>query len=118
MELQGQGMRLLATPAPTPPPETWETVLMSVILFFMFAALISDRVAPDHVFMTALAFCMVTGIVTITEGLVGFSNEGVLTVMVRNAQGARCHFSATLVWNSKLFRFVIGFRCCLSWPTV
>jgi hypothetical protein len=51
----------------------------------MFAFLIADRIAPDHVFVTALAFCMVTGIIDTREGLKGFSNEGVLTVMVRNA---------------------------------
>lgn len=77
MDSQKEGMRLLANE-----PETWETILMSVILFFMFVGLISDRVAPDHVFMTALALCMVTGIITISQGLAGFSNEGVLTVMV------------------------------------
>ncbi len=53
-------------------------------MILMFAALITDRVAPDHVFVTALAFCMVTGIVDMKEGLKGFANEGVLTVMVRN----------------------------------
>jgi hypothetical protein len=59
---------------------------MSVVLFFMFAFLVTDRLGPDSVMMTALAFCMAAGIVTIKEGLQGFSNEGVLTVMVSDAQ--------------------------------
>jgi hypothetical protein len=83
MDLLGSGMRLLAEKEEEPPPERWELILMSFIMIFMFAALITDRVAPDHVFVIAVAFCMVTGIITISEGLKGFANEGVLTVMVR-----------------------------------
>lgn len=65
----------------TPAPK-WQLIYMSVLMIIMFAALITDRVAPDHVFVTALAFCMVSGIVDSKEGLKGFANEGVLTVMV------------------------------------
>ena len=82
MDFLGRGMRLLAD-KDDPPPARWELIFMSFNMFFLFAALITDRVAPDHVFVIALAFCMVTGIVTIKEGLQGFANEGVLTVMVR-----------------------------------
>lgn len=82
MDFLGRGMRLLAD-EDDPPPERWELIFMSFLMVFMFAALITDRVAPDHVFVIAVAFCMVTGIVTIKEGLQGFANEGVLTVMVR-----------------------------------
>jgi hypothetical protein len=85
MEVQGQGMRLLDEEEPK--GETWQIVYMSVVLFFMFAALLSDRLGPDSVMMAALAFCMAAGIVTVKEGLEGFSNEGVLTVMVSNAHG-------------------------------
>jgi hypothetical protein len=88
MDSLGSGMRLLAEDE-EPAPEKWELIFMSfVMIFFMFAALITDRVAPDHVFVIAVAFCMVTGIITISEGLKGFANEGVLTVMVRNKMSA------------------------------
>ena len=66
------------------PPPKWQLPFMSVLMILMFAALITDRIAPDHTFVIALAFCMVTGIVDAKEGLKGFANEGVLTVMVRN----------------------------------
>ena len=108
-----------------PPPETWELAFMSVVLFFMFVALISDRIAPDHVFVTALAFCVVTGIVTVKEGLQGFANEGVLTVMVRKTK-TRC-LSAPLPPSRLLLTqtssvsflfFLVLFRRCLSWHTV
>lgn len=83
MEVQGQGMRLLVDKEPQ--GETWQIVYMSVVLFFMFAFLLTDRLGPDSVMMAALAFCLAAQIVTIKEGLAGFSNEGVLTVMVSNA---------------------------------
>jgi hypothetical protein len=75
-------MRLLANEDDLPPVR-WELIFMTFVMIFMFAALISDHVAPDHVFVIAVSFCMVTGVVTIKEGLQGFTNEGVLTVMVR-----------------------------------
>jgi len=50
MDFLGQGMRLLAD-EDDPPPERWELIFMSFLMVFMFAALITDRVAPDHVFV-------------------------------------------------------------------
>jgi len=94
-------MRLLAEDEDVP-PEKWELIFMSIVMVFMFAALITDRVAPDHVFVIAVTFCMVTGIITISEGLKGFANEGVLTVMVRkisitsSASVARLSFIVTV----------------------
>jgi hypothetical protein len=76
-----ESMRLLQDEEEVPPPK-WQLIFMSILMVIMFAFLIADRVAPDHVFVTALAFCMVTGIVDSKEGLKGFANEGVLTVMV------------------------------------
>jgi hypothetical protein len=91
METQGQDVRRLDDEEPT--GETWEVVYMSVVLFVMFAFLIADRLGPDTVMMTALAFCMAAEIVTVKEGLQGFSNEGVLTVMVSDAQLQSCGVS-------------------------
>ena len=91
-------MRLLAD-EDDPPPERWELIFMSFNMFFLFAALITDRVAPDHVFVIAVSFCMVTGIVTIEEGLQGFANEGVLTVTVRT-HAYRTALCASLEWRA------------------
>ena len=77
-------LRRLAEEEEDAPPAKWELIFMSILMIVMFAALITDRIAPDHTFVIALAFCMVTGIVDMKEGLGGFANEGVLTVMVRN----------------------------------
>lgn len=115
MELQGQGMRLLEDDKKDPPGETWELVFMSIVLFFMFAFLISDRVGPDHVFITALAFAMVAGIVDSKEALEGFANEGVLTVMVSIAQGFM--FLLLLCVTKSAFASLLCVRRCLSWHT-
>jgi di/tricarboxylate transporter len=48
----------------------------------MFVALLSDRLGADSVMLAALTAFMAAEIITIEEGLVGFSNEGLLTVLV------------------------------------
>ncbi len=68
-------------------PEEEEDSLFQVIytcfvLFLMFAALISDQIGADSVMLGSLTFFMAAQIVTVEEGLKGFSNEGLLTVLV------------------------------------
>eukprot|EP00931_Biecheleriopsis_adriatica_P045305 TRINITY_DN25968_c0_g1_i2.p1 TRINITY_DN25968_c0_g1~~TRINITY_DN25968_c0_g1_i2.p1 ORF type:complete len:843 (+),score=141.41 TRINITY_DN25968_c0_g1_i2:53-2530(+) len=60
---------------------TREAITMVVVLFVMFAALMSDLIGADIVMLSALAVCLVTEIITIEEGLAGFANEGLLTVV-------------------------------------
>jgi len=60
----------------------FEVIYTCFVLFLMFAALISDRIGADSVMMGSLTFFMAARIVTIEEGLKGFSNEGLLTVLV------------------------------------
>ena len=62
--------------------ETWEIVYTCVVLVAMFATLLSDRLGADSVMLTALTFFLAAKVITIKEGLVGFANEGLLTVMV------------------------------------
>jgi di/tricarboxylate transporter len=59
----------------------WQTVVVSVSLFFMFLFMMMDWIGPDWVMAAGLTLFMVCEIVTIREGLQGFSNEGILTVM-------------------------------------
>jgi hypothetical protein len=86
---------------------------MSIILFFMFAALLSDHLGPDSAMMMALAFYMAAKIVTIKEGLAGFANEGVFTVMVSNAQDVI--FLLLFCVTQSAFATSLCFRCCLLW---
>jgi di/tricarboxylate transporter len=62
--------------------ETWEIVYTCVVLVIMFLGLISERLGADNVMLVALTAFMAGGIITIQEGLAGFSNQGLLTVLV------------------------------------
>jgi di/tricarboxylate transporter len=74
--------RNLAESKDASPGELWEIIFVSVVLFFMFAALLTEKVGADWVMITGLTLFMVTEIITIKEGLEGFANEGILTVLV------------------------------------
>lgn len=60
----------------------WEVVYTAVILVLMFAALVTDKFGSDSVMLTVNTLYMAAGIITIPEGLVGFSNAGLLTVLM------------------------------------
>lgn len=62
--------------------ELWQIIYMSFVLLYMLVALLSDRVGSDAVMLVALTLSMAAGIITIDEGLDGFSNEGLCSVMV------------------------------------
>lgn len=62
--------------------KTWQIIYMSFVLLYMLVALLSDRVGSDAVMLVALTLSMAAGIITVEEGLVGFSNEGLCSVMV------------------------------------
>ncbi len=62
-------------------PELWEMIFTTVVLVIMFVVLISDRVGADSVMLMALTAFMAAEIVSLEEGLEGFSNEGLLTVL-------------------------------------
>lgn len=61
---------------------TWEIVYTCLVLGAMFLALISDRIGADSVMLAALTAFMAAEIITVDEGLTGFSNQGLLTVLV------------------------------------
>lgn len=63
--------------------ERWEIIYMCFVLLYMFIALLSDRIGADAVMLTALTLCMAANIISIPEGIQGFSNQGLITVMVR-----------------------------------
>lgn len=51
-------------------------------VFLVVLALIASKIAADIILMTALSFLVISGILTPLEGLVGFSNPGVMTIAV------------------------------------
>ena len=60
----------------------FQIIYTCFVLLLMFVALISDRIGADSVMMGALAFFLAARIITVQEGLEGFANEGLLTVLV------------------------------------
>jgi len=78
--------------------EIWEMVYVGVVLIFMFATLLSDKVGADLVMLSALTACMAGNIVTVAEGVSGFSNEGVLTVLVLFVVAAGVQLTGGLDW--------------------
>ncbi|GAX22224.1 hypothetical protein FisN_19Lh292 [Fistulifera solaris] len=78
----GAHSRHLEEAKPEDDDETWEIVYTSVVIVVMFAALITDRIGADHIMLIAMTMFMVAGIITVKEGLAGFANTGLITVMV------------------------------------
>ena len=66
----------------TTPPPLWESIYMSIVLILMFITLISEKIKPEWVMITTLTACMLAGLIDSAEALVGFSNAGVISIMV------------------------------------
>ena len=77
---------------------TWEMIYVGCVLLAMFAALLSDKIGADMVMLAALTMCMVANIITVPEGVSGFSNEGVLTVLVLFVVAAGLQVTGGLDW--------------------
>lgn len=75
----------------------WKIIYTSFVLLNMFVALISDRVGADMVMMVALTLLMASKIISIKEGLDGFANEGLLTVLVLFVVAAGISHTGALV---------------------
>lgn len=61
---------------------TLDITLTLVTVSSVLLTLITTRIAPDVVLIAALAFLLVTGILTPVEAFAGFSNTGVMTIAV------------------------------------
>ena len=80
--LNDVGRSLADAKTKEPSNELWQILVVSFTILIMFAVLLTDKVGADWAMLTAVAIFMVTKIISITEGLAGFSNEGILTVLV------------------------------------
>mmetsp|Transcript_10992 Transcript_10992/g.24601 ORF Transcript_10992/g.24601 Transcript_10992/m.24601 type:complete len:1321 (-) Transcript_10992:427-4389(-) len=85
-------------PADTETTQTWEIVYTCLTLFVMFVALISDKVGADMVMLVGLTLVMAARIVTVEEGISGFANEGLLTVMALFVVAAGISHTGALDW--------------------
>jgi len=61
---------------------TWQVVYTCLVLVIMFGALITDKFGADSIMLTALTAFLAAEVITLKEGLEGFANQGLLTVLV------------------------------------
>ena len=74
--------RRTTTPAPaakTPP--LWQSIYTVLVVFFMFCVLATEYFQPECVMLGALTILMCSTFLPTSNALIGFSNEGMLTVM-------------------------------------
>ncbi|MBR7797106.1 SLC13 family permease [Agaribacter marinus] len=57
-----------------------EMIIVSIVICFMIGGLIMDIARPVIIVFTALTIFLLIGIVTPEDALIGFSNEGMLTI--------------------------------------
>ena len=81
-----------------PQGETWQIIYVSLVLVLMFVALITDRIGADMVMVSALTLLMASEIITVKEGMAGFANEGLLTVLVLFVVAAGISHTGALDW--------------------
>lgn len=61
---------------------SWEGWVTIVVLVVGLVIMAMDKIPPDFVFMGMLGILLTCQIITLGEGLSGFSNSGLATVMV------------------------------------
>ena len=74
--------------AVTPDPPLWQAVLSVVLVVLMFVVLALEYFEPDCVMLATLTIFMCLGPVPIANCIVGFSNNGMLTVLALMAAAA------------------------------
>ncbi|WP_280564844.1 SLC13 family permease [Chromohalobacter sp. 48-RD10] len=76
----------------------WSAFLTLAIVLSVLATLVITRIAPDVVLMGALAFLVVSGILTPSEALAGFANPGVMTIATLYVVAAGLKETGAIQW--------------------
>jgi di/tricarboxylate transporter len=88
----------------TEDPPLWEAVFTVIVLIITFSTLILDRFGTDSIMLTALTAFYLARIIDIKEALSGFSNSGLLTVLVLFVVAEGLNKTGALNWYvGKLF---------------
>ena len=61
---------------------TWQIGLTLAVVVGVFSSLVFAKVSADVVLLGGLTILLAAGVVSVSEGLSGFSNEGMITVAV------------------------------------
>lgn len=80
----------------------WEAILTLATLFVVLGSLVLTRVSADLVLMAALAFLLITGVLTPVGALAGFANPGVITVATLYVVAAGLTETGAIQWIARL----------------
>ncbi|WP_280540228.1 SLC13 family permease [Chromohalobacter sp. 11-W] len=75
-----------------------EALLTLGAVLSVLATLVITRIAPDVVLMAALAFLVISGILTPSEALAGFANPGVMTIATLYVVAAGLKETGAIQW--------------------
>lgn len=78
-----------------------EAILTLLVIASVLGMLALTRVAPDMILMAALAFLVVSGILTPPEALAGFANPGVMTIATLYIVAAALKETGAVQWLAR-----------------
>ncbi len=81
---------------------TPEIITVAIILAFSIILLISNRFPADTVLLASLSLLIISGILTPTEALAGFSNPGMITIAILYVIVSGLRETGTIAWLSRL----------------
>lgn len=93
----------------------WQAWFSLTLVLSSLLVLIFSRVPAHMVMLAALAILSITGILSPAEAFAGFSNPGVITVVVMFILAAGIHTSGGV---DLLVNRVLGRRPVLPWPVL
>jgi len=67
----------------------------------VFLALVTTRIAADVIVMAAMAGLIISGVLTVEEGLAGFANPGVMTIAILYIVAGGLQETGAVQWLSK-----------------
>jgi di/tricarboxylate transporter len=79
----------------------WQAVVTLLTVVAVLGTLAATRIATDVVLMAALAFLMISGILTPGEALAGFSNPGVMTIATLYVVAAGLKETGAIQWIAR-----------------
>lgn len=80
----------------------FEAILTLLVIASVLGMLAMTRVAPDMILMAALAFLVVSGILTPPEALAGFANPGVMTIATLYIVAAALKETGAVQWLARI----------------
>ncbi|MBU0791851.1 MAG: SLC13 family permease [Gammaproteobacteria bacterium] len=71
------------------------------LIGLVFLALVTTRIAADVILMAAMGCLIISGVLTVGEGLAGFANPGVMTIAILYIVAAGLQETGAVQWLSK-----------------